>query len=165
MEACNVMGASQADLGLTFRPGVSAVALVGRQINGRATTELAAALQQRERLLSAKSAGWPALREEWVNMLAETRSIEDANTHVDAVMRAFRPKRAEINARQMQREIRQQRTQPIKAETPEEQQDRQLAAASRAVEKALDSEVVEKVLSEDQCNGSTVRKRKRSMSR
>jgi len=139
--ACEVVGVSMVDLGLTYRPVLSAVALIGRQINGRATTDLAQALTQRDRLLAARCSGWPALREEWVRMLAERRSLEDAEAHVEAAMRSFLPKRAKIDARHTAHRMRkeQQVLAPNTPEIEEQRRKKELAAAVRAVQRTLDT--------------------------
>lgn len=120
---CEAAGLEEEDLGLSFRPVVSALAEVGRQIHGRTTTDLDAALAQRARLLAAKQAGWHELRSAWVEAMAEAKgSVEEAEAAADAAWMAH----ASCRARATEKGARLEERRCLK-----------LAAAVQAVQRAL----------------------------
>ena len=141
--ACRVAGVEELDLGLIYRPIVSASAEIGRNIYGRATADLEAALRQRAALCAAKEAGWAALRAAWREALSETKGPEEAEAFIEAARRAHAPRRAEVEARRLRRQLdtsqegRRRYRQELKDETEEVRQQRELSAASRALERAL----------------------------
>lgn len=65
-EACADAGLRPSDLGLSFCALVDAHCIVGRTVAGSYSTDLEKVLEQRQRLMEARSKGWPSLRAEWV---------------------------------------------------------------------------------------------------
>lgn len=76
--ACASAGVAADVLCLSFRPVVSALGEVGKQITGLRTSDVRTALRQRAELLEAKAAGWEALRPVWVGILAQAKGAEAA---------------------------------------------------------------------------------------
>jgi len=68
-QACLETGLKVEDLGLSFCALVDAHALVGRTVTGSYSIDLDQALDQRRRLLEARSQGWQQLRREWVYVM------------------------------------------------------------------------------------------------
>uniref|UniRef100_A0A7S4ST05 J domain-containing protein n=1 Tax=Alexandrium monilatum TaxID=311494 RepID=A0A7S4ST05_9DINO len=141
--ACANVGTRPADLGLRFRPLVSALAEVGRQLRGRATGDVRTALGERRRMLEAKQGGWPKLRAAWVEVLvASGASAQEAEAEVEAAWRSHARRKAEAEARKLRQQGRQAGRRPralLREEAPEERRARELAAAARAAERALAS--------------------------
>jgi len=142
--SCELIGLQLNDLGLSFRPMVSAIAEIGRQIHGQMTDDVTTALAQRVALLAAKAAGWPELRAEWIKILRTSRSSEEAEAIADTAWRTHAPRRAAVAARASRSLTSSRRLQQLERqveESTEEAQARKLASATNAVERAIDREL------------------------
>jgi len=114
--ACAIAGITYADLSPSYYVVLKVGAVMGgpKVICGRYTVDLRQALQQRAQLLRGKAAGWPGLREAWIDMLCtplqrrttpgthvhspgSTRA--DAAAEVDAAWEYYRAAREERAAR------------------------------------------------------------------
>mmetsp|Transcript_82678 Transcript_82678/g.267665 ORF Transcript_82678/g.267665 Transcript_82678/m.267665 type:complete len:396 (+) Transcript_82678:336-1523(+) len=80
---CASAGMTTEELGLSYRTVVSAYVFVGRQICGGTSPELDVVARARDVLLKAKADGWPALRGEWIRILAKMRGPEAAERFAD----------------------------------------------------------------------------------
>lgn len=133
--SCRVAGVDRVALGLWFRPVLSAVAEVGKQIVGQRTECLRSALEQRQQLVDAKAAGWHALSRVWVQMLSKQRTREEAQAIVNNAFKAHGPKRAKIESNKFRRQV-------AAAFKPQAQQlgPREWSDAVRSVARALRTE-------------------------
>eukprot|EP00928_Gymnodinium_smaydae_P008489 TRINITY_DN1308_c0_g6_i1.p1 TRINITY_DN1308_c0_g6~~TRINITY_DN1308_c0_g6_i1.p1 ORF type:complete len:543 (-),score=86.42 TRINITY_DN1308_c0_g6_i1:105-1733(-) len=68
-QACKEAKMSPSQMGVSYCAAVDADRLLGRTISGSYSTDLALVLSQRRRLLVARDAGWPQLRQEWVAVM------------------------------------------------------------------------------------------------
>lgn len=141
--ACRVAGIEEKDLGLSFRPVVSAVAEVGRYIHGLVSEDVGVALQQRAELLTSKTAGWAALRVAWIQVLRKSMEEIEAAAMVDSAWKSHAPHRARVEARRLRRDEDgysgglPQRREANRHESPEEAAAREFAAAVQGVERAV----------------------------
>eukprot|EP00928_Gymnodinium_smaydae_P071558 TRINITY_DN55107_c0_g1_i1.p1 TRINITY_DN55107_c0_g1~~TRINITY_DN55107_c0_g1_i1.p1 ORF type:complete len:561 (-),score=145.78 TRINITY_DN55107_c0_g1_i1:105-1787(-) len=126
-KACDDVCIRRSELGLSFRPGVSAIAEVGRQIHGQSTSDLWTALEKRRELVAAKAAGWSQLREVWIRLLVESRSQAQAEVFVDTAFRAHESQRQRA------------KREPVAAR-PSATTTSELQLAAKAVQQALDAE-------------------------
>eukprot|EP00933_Yihiella_yeosuensis_P074268 TRINITY_DN83129_c0_g1_i1.p1 TRINITY_DN83129_c0_g1~~TRINITY_DN83129_c0_g1_i1.p1 ORF type:complete len:533 (+),score=139.69 TRINITY_DN83129_c0_g1_i1:87-1601(+) len=67
--ACTEHGMLLNDLGLSFCAAVDAHAVIGCTVSGSYTTSLREAIEHREQLLEGKAAGWPKLRQAWIQVM------------------------------------------------------------------------------------------------
>lgn len=143
--ACKAVSIGPDVFGLTFRPVISALAEVGRQIHGQTTSDLGVALAQRSRLLLAKRSGWPSLRAAWVEVLQQGRSgsVAEAEAIVDGARRAHAPRRAEVEAQKFRRQedaktvARRNLRETRRSESIQQRHTREFASAVQAVERTL----------------------------
>eukprot|EP00929_Paragymnodinium_shiwhaense_P062954 TRINITY_DN31473_c0_g1_i1.p1 TRINITY_DN31473_c0_g1~~TRINITY_DN31473_c0_g1_i1.p1 ORF type:complete len:410 (-),score=83.30 TRINITY_DN31473_c0_g1_i1:308-1537(-) len=136
------------ELGLTFRPTVSALSEVGKNVYGTSFKDLGAAIKQRGELLSAKQEGWPALRAAWIKLRTKgSESETDATRAVDEAWLAHAPKRAEAERRRPKgaggKGAQQHGDDEIvesAVEEPQQEKNRKYALAIEAVQRVLNSE-------------------------